>query len=65
MRRNSEVLLARRAKKVGIDKARYLELRTKALRTSAAAQGWQPAELAASIADIEQIADETWKKETP
>lgn len=60
MRRDPEVTIARKAKKAGIDKAKYLSLRTSAIQTSAKKQGWRPSELAASVADIDRIADEVW-----
>jgi hypothetical protein len=59
-RRDPEAAIARKAKRAGITKAKYLELRSDAMRRSAISQGWSRVELALSLADIEQIAARVW-----
>lgn len=59
-RRDPQKALARRAKRAGISKADYLRARRAVVNKAAARDGWRPSERAATLSNIELIAEEVW-----
>lgn len=59
---DAEKGLMRRAKKAGITKAEACAARQLVLTTQARREGWRPSELAMSLADVFEAADDVWNE---